>query len=222
MLGNLLFRGTRSSRTTLRPTFSRCEVLIILILGAEIAGCAYSDITVPMPPVAGTSLYSGGADRPVVVPAFVDKRPDQRRIGMRTSSRKEYIGNVLPAMNVNEWLGARLGHELKSAGFQLVAEGDNAKASRIQGFTRKLFIEPVVGWFSGDVETDLSILIHVSRPDGLEAERRYFVKGHASTFIATEYSYVSSLRQARDTLMKRVVADIINLLNRFQEPEPRL
>lgn len=211
----------RSRSTTLGSTFSLCEALLILILGAAIAGCAFGDITVPMPPVVGTTGYSGGADRPVIVAAFIDKRPDQSRVGMKKNNLNQDTASVLSSQNVNEWLGTRLGNELKSAEFRVDTKGGNAKATKIQGFTQKLFIEPVVQWLTVDVETDLSVLIHVSRPDGLEAERQYFVKGLDPALMALEDSYAASLRQATGALMKRVAADIINLLNRFPETEAR-
>lgn len=211
----------RSSPTTLGSTLSLSKGLLITIVGAVFAGCAFGNITVPMPPPGGTTGYSGGADRAVVVPAFVDKRPDQSRVGMKKNNFNQDTASVLASQNVNEWLGMRLGNELKSAGFRVDTNGNNAKATKIQGFTQKLFVEPVVQWSTVDVETDLSVLIHVSRPDGLEAERRYFVKGLDPALMALEDSYVSSIRQAMDALMKRVVADIINLLNRFPETEAR-
>lgn len=211
----------RSSSTTFGSTLPLSKGLLITIVGAVFAGCAFSNITVPMPQPGGTTGYSGGADRTVVVPAFVDKRYDQSRVGMKKDNFNQDTASVLPSLNVNEWLGTRLGNELKSAGFRVGTTGENVKATKVQGFTQKLFIEPVVQWSTVDVETDLSVIIHVSRPDGLEAERRYFVKGLDPALMALEDSYASSLRQAMDALMKRVVADIINLLNRFPETEAR-
>ena len=211
----------RLNSTILGSTLPLSKGLLITIVWAVFAGCAFGNITVPMPQPSGTTGYSGGADRPVVVLAFVDKRYDQSRVGMKKNNFNQDTASVLPSLNVNEWLGTRLGNELKSAGFRVDTTGENVKTTKIHGFTQKLFIEPVVQWSTVDVETDLSVLIHVSRPDGLEAERRYFVKGLDPALMALEDSYASSLRQAMDALMKRVVADIINLLNRFPETEAR-
>jgi hypothetical protein len=110
-----------------------------------------------------------------------------------------------------------LGNELKSAGFRVSPQGDNPNATKIQGFTHQLFIEPIVQWTTVDLESDISVLIRVSRPDGLEAERRYFVKGLEQALFGLDDTYAASLRKSSDDLMKRVVADIINLLNRFPE-----
>ena len=166
----------RSRSTTFGSTLPLSKGLLITIVGAVFAGCAFSNITVPMPQPGGTTGYSGGADRTVVVPAFVDKRYDQSRVGMKKNNYNQDTASVLPSLNVNEWLATRLVNELKSAGFRVGTTGENVKVTKIQGFTQKLFIEPVIQWSTVDVETDLSVLIHVSRPDGLEAERRYFVK----------------------------------------------
>lgn len=186
----------------------------------------YSNSTISMPSAEASNNYSGGANRLVVVPAFIDKRLDQNRIGMK-KLKGEYTANILTAQDVNEWLGLRLSNELKAAGFRLEANSESTRATTIQGFMQKVFIEPVVQAWTVDFETDVSVLIHVARPDGLVAERRYFVKSRHpyspeltfSLAHAMEPYNASSLRQAMDMLMRRVVADVIKLLDQFPETE---
>ena len=209
---NKVAHGLDMLNLAMRPHF-------LMFLVALTAGCAFGDITVPMPQQGATTGYSGGANRIVIVPTFVDKRLNQGRIGMKKNNYAMDTANVFPAENINQWLGTRLGNELKAAGFRIDAKADNNNAAKIQGFTHRLFIEPVVQWTTVDLETDLSVVIRVSRPDGLEAERRYFVKGLDQALVGLEDSFAASLRKASDELMKRVVADIINLLNRFPEPQ---
>lgn len=199
----------------LRLNLTRWLPLLALV-GGLTGGCAFGDLTIQMPQPGTTTGYSGGNERALIVPAFVDKRPEQR-IGMKKNNYGMDTANVFPNQNADEWLGSRLGNELRSAGFRVNPQGDNPNATKIQGFTHQLFIEPVVQWTTVDLESDISVLIRVSRPDGLEAERRYFVKGLEQALFGLEDTYAASLRKASDDLMKRVVADIINLLNRFPE-----
>lgn len=187
-----------------------------LMLGGLVSGCAFANVNVSLPtgPTAG---YSGGQGRALIIPTFVDQREVKDRIGMQKNNFGMDTANALPDQSVETWLTARLGEELRSAGFQIVSDGTNAKATKVQGYILKLFIEPVVQWMTVDVETDLSVRIRVTRPDGVEAERQYFVKGIDQGLASLAGSYTASLRKATDTLMKRIVADVINLLNRFPE-----
>ena len=193
---------------------------LLVLVGGLNGGCAFSDLTIQMPQPDTTTGYSGGNERVLIVPAFVDKRAEQR-IGMKKNNYNMDTANVFANQSVNEWLGTRLSNELRSAGFIVNPQGDNPNAAKIQGFTRQLFIEPVIQWTTVDLESDLSVLIRVSRPDGLEAERRYFVKGLEQALFGLDDTYARSLRKSSDDLMKRVVADIINLLNRFPETPVR-
>jgi len=194
---------------------------LLVLVGGLTGGCAFGDLTIQMPQSGTTTGYSGGKERVLIVPVFTDKRAEQR-IGMKKNGYGMDTADAFPSQDVNTWLGFRLGNELKSMGFQVNPQGDNPNATKIQGFTHQLFIEPVVQWFTVDIESDISVLIRVSRPDGLEAERRYFVKGLEQTIAGNiEYTYVASLRKASDHLINRVAADVMNLLNRFPETPAR-
>ena len=53
---------TRSSFTTLGSTLPLSKGLLITIVGAVFAGCAFSNITVPVPQPGGTTGYSGSVE----------------------------------------------------------------------------------------------------------------------------------------------------------------
>ena len=185
----------------------------ILILGCVVSGCAFSNVDVSLPK-APTTGYSGGQGRALVIPAFIDQRQDKNRIGMQKNGFGMDTASALPDQSVETWLTTRLGAELQSAGFQIVSDGANPKAAKVQGHVLKLFVEPVQQWSTVDLETDLSVRVRVTRSDGLEAERLYFVKGVGQGLMSLGGAYSASVSNATDTLMKRMVADIINLLNR--------
>ena len=197
------------------------ELLFLVLFGGLTSGCAFTDITIQMPQPGVSTKSSGGNGRALLVPTFVDKRPEQR-IGMKKNNYGMDTASVFPSQDPNSWLGSRLRDELSAAGFLVNSEGDTINPIKIEGFTYQLFIEPVVQWMTVDLETDLWVNIRVSRPDGLEAERQYFVKGiEQNPLFASEDSYVESLRKASNELMKRVVDGLINLLNRFPETQGR-
>jgi hypothetical protein len=188
----------------------------MLVLGSLVSGCAFTNVDVSFPTTA-TASYSGGQGRALIIPTFVDQREIKNRIGMQKNGFGMDTASALPDQSVENWLASRLGAELKSSGFQVVSEGTNARATRVEGYVLKLFIEPVQQWATVDLETDLSVRLRVTRPDGLEAESHYFVKGVGQGLMSLGGAYSASLSNATDVLMKRVVADIINLLNRFPD-----
>jgi len=187
-------------------------ISLLALLGS---GCAFTEHTVMLPTATSAGISSGGDDRVVVLPPFIDQRDVRTRIGMKKNNFQMDTANVYANQDINAWLGIRLGKELKSSGFKVQEEGTGTKAIRIQGHTLKLFIEPVVQWTTVDMETDLSVRIVVARGDGFEAERTYFVKGLSQALAGTGQNYDVSLNNATDSLMKRLVADLINLLNRY-------
>jgi len=48
-------------------------------------------------------------------------------------------------------------------------------ALHIDGALLKLFVEPVIGFWSGSLEADLSVKLRATTPTGLDAERSFFL-----------------------------------------------
>ena len=190
--------------------------LVFVILSAVVSGCAFSNISVTLP-TQPTSGYSGGDNRVLTVPKFIDQREIKDRIGMQKNGYGMDTANAVADQSVDAWLGARLAAELKAVGFQVVGEGANPKATTIQGYVLKMFAEPVQQWTTMDLETDLAVRIQLIRGDDLEAERRYFIKAVEQGMMSLSGAFNGSVNKASDALMKRLVPDIINLLNKYPE-----
>ncbi len=190
--------------------------LAVVILSSIVSGCAFSNIQVSLP-TQPTSGYSGGDNRIVTVPKFIDQREIKDRIGMQKNGYGMDTANAVPDQSVDAWVAARLAAELKAVGFQVVGEGANPKAIKIQGYVLKMFTEPVQQWTTMDLETDLAVRIQLIRGDDLEAERRYFIKGVEQGMMSLSGAFNGSVNKASDALMKRLVPDIINLLNKYPE-----
>jgi len=194
----------------------RVSAWAVAILAGALSGCAFTNIPVSLP-TQPTSGYSGGENRVLTVPKFIDQRQIKDRIGMQKNGYGMDTANAIPDQNVDGWLTARLAAELQAVGFQVVGDGTQAKATKIQGYVTKLFTEPVQQWTTMDLETDLAVRIQLSRPDGLEAERRYFIKGVEQGMMSLSGAFNGSVNKTSDALMKRLIPDIINLLNKFAE-----
>jgi hypothetical protein len=189
---------------------------IAMISVSIVSGCAFSNIPVTLP-TQPTSGYSGGDNRVLTVPKFIDQREIKDRIGMQKNGYGMDTANAIADQSVDGWLAARLAAELQAVGFKIVGDGAHPKATKIQGYVLKMFTEPVQQWSTMDLETDLAVRIQLSRPDDLEAERRYFIKGLEQGLISLSGAFNGSVNKASDALMKRLVPDIINLLNKYPE-----
>ncbi len=204
-------------KSCLQVTSNFLRTVLVAVLTSVVSGCAFSDIRVSLP-TQPTSGYSGGDSRVLMVPKFIDQREIKDRIGMQKNGYGMDTANAVPDQSLDVWLATRLAAELQAVGFQVVSDGTNPKATKIQGYVLKLFVEPVQQWTTIDLETDLAVQIQIIRPDGLEAERRYFIKGVEQGLMSSSGTFNGSVNKASDALMKRMVPDIVNLLNKYPEP----
>ena len=84
-----------------------------MIVAGLVTGCAFSNVPVNLP-TQPTTGYSGGDNRVLVVPKFLDERQIKDRIGMQKNSYGMDTANAVPDQNVDEWLAARLAAELRA------------------------------------------------------------------------------------------------------------
>src|SRR5262249_11917319 len=87
--------------------------------------------------------------------------------------------------NPAQWIAEFLGRELQASGFMVLTSEDGAKDSalKIEGVLLKVFVEPVVGFWSTTVESDLSVRLVATSKTGLQAERTFFAKGEKTSVI---------------------------------------
>ncbi|GJL52340.1 YajG family lipoprotein [Candidatus Nitrospira salsa] len=187
------------------------------MLTTQASGCAFTDITAELPLTGPTIDFSGGKGQVLVLAPFTDKRQVSNRIGMKKNGYGQDTADVFPNKDVLPWLHERLSSELKVAGFTVATDNAGRGDVEVNGTLLKLFIEPVIQWSTVDHEADFSVQLQVKRPDGLKATRKYYVKGINQGLIASQGHYTAALNKATMTLMKRVVADLINLLNQYPE-----
>jgi len=185
-----------------------------------LSACAFTDIKVnPAGTHEGLHL-SGGDNREIVlVIPFADERKIQNRCGMKKNGYNMDTASVSCSTPPASRLAEQVAEELKSAGFNVHTQGDAGKASglKIQGTLLKFFVEPVIGFAMGSLETDISIRLVATSNNGLNAERTFFVKGTQSAMAGTESNFQSSVDDATAQIVKQMVTAIITLMNRYPE-----
>ena len=119
-----------------------------------------------------------------------------------------------------QWIAKLLADELRASGFEVIGSdaSHDAGAVIIHGALKKLFVEPVIGMWSGSLETDLETTLTVSSDNGLRAERTFFVKGvQKGVMFSTLGPYHSSLTQASQASLREMVSAIIELMDRYPQ-----
>lgn len=188
--------------------------LLILVLAS---GCA--PLTIPLPAPKDTPAASSQSEGTVVLPPVIDQRSVKHRIGMikdvMGNDRRDLISEPDPA----DWFHTRVEAALRAAGYNVIPEPEGMSAPMLRIHLIKFFSESVLSnqMTKVDFETDIAFQAVVTRPDGLEAERRYYEKGERELYIVTDLpgAYAASIQQAADKLAKRIADDLIRLQNRY-------
>jgi uncharacterized lipoprotein YajG len=185
-----------------------------------LSACAFTDIKVD-PAGKHESLHlSGGDNREIVlVIPLADERVIQNRCGMKKNGYNMDTASVMCSTPPVSRLVELVAEELKSAGFNVRTQGDTNKTSgvKIQGTLLKFFVEPVIGFAMGSIETDINIHLVATSKNGLNAERSFFVKGTESAMAGTESNFQSSVDDATAQIVKQMVTAIITLMNRYPD-----
>jgi hypothetical protein len=206
----------------------------LALLVAVGSGCAFSNINLQLPtaPTGRWTQIGKGRTVAVVVP-FTESRSIRDRCGMQKNGYNMDTADATCDQTPTDWLAQRLLSELNAAGFQATRAAETADTSqesttvgsaRVEGALLKLFVEPVIGFWSGSLEADLHASLRVTRPDGLDAEREFFSKGVlAGQMVSVTPAFESALRSATSTMMDEMVLGIAQLLDDHPQAsgEPR-
>ena len=185
-----------------------------------LTACAFTDITVDTADTSGSLHISGGENREIVllVP-YDDERNIQNRCGMKKNGYNMDTADVFCSTPPAQQLAEAVAEELRNAGFNVRTQGEASKASgvKIQGALLKFFVEPVIGFTTVSMETDISVHLIATSNNGLNAERTFFVKGVQSAMVATKSNFQGSVNNATAQIVKQIVTAIITLMNRYPE-----
>ena len=190
--------------------------LPVLLLPA----CAFQNVTVEPPATYAGPQISGGDGREIAVTVpFVDQRATPGRCGMQKNGYNMDTADAVCRVPPTTRLAELLVDGLKKAGFAVRSQAGGGKPSalQIQGTLLQFFVEPVIGFAMGDMETDIKIRLVARSPTGLLAERDFFVKGTQSAMVGTQSNFQKSVDDASTRVVQQMVAAIVSLFNRYPQ-----
>ena len=194
---------------------------IIAILIMILSGCAFTDVNLVMPEeTLPTSIPEGDGREIVVVVPFADDRQIRDRCGMQKNGFNMDTANAICTTEPAVWLVNLLANELRASGFSVVGAESSHKESalRIEGSLLKVFVEPILGMWTGSHEADLHVKLIATSDSGLQAERSFFVKGRkGGALISITPLFELALSHATRQLLLEMVEAIISLMNRYPE-----
>ena len=197
------------------------RVSLLLALGALSSACAFTDIPLTLPTQGLENTIQGGRDRQVVVVIpFSDDREIRDRCGMQKNGYNMDTADAVCQSDPNSWIAGLLADELRASGFSVRTGDDDYRqtALRIDGTLLKLFVEPVIGFWSGSLEADLSVKLRATTQSGLDAERSFFLKGWRGGQMAwTKNPFHTALHRATQALLEEMVRSITELMDAYPE-----
>ncbi len=197
------------------------KTILMVVLLALLSGCAFTEMKLNMPMTGlETSILGGnGREISVVIP-FSDARPSPKRCGMKKNGYNMDTADAICKIPPGKWLSQLLADELRASGFKVIkkAKPQNKNTLVIEGKVSKVFVEPVIGMWSGSLEADLDVNLVATTQSGLKAERHFFSKGiKKGVFAIVQTPYQTSLKRAADSLLANMVEAIFYLMNSYPQ-----
>ena len=185
------------------------------------SACAFTDVRLTLPTESAEGALPDARGRQVIVVVpFSDERAIRDRCGMQKNGYNMDTADAVCQSDPNAWIAGLLANELRRAGFQVLGEGDSHKKSalKLEGSLLKIFVEPVIGFWSGSLEADLSVRLHATSDTGLDAERTFFVKGwKGGVQLSTSGPYQDALSRATKQMLTELVAAVMELVEKYPQ-----
>jgi hypothetical protein len=200
--------------TTLR------EWIPLGVLVLVVSGCALVEVNVKPPESGLETPIAGGNQRQVIVTVpFQDDRPSRTRCGVQKGGYGNETAAAVCQGNPAEWIAAFLARELRASDFTVLQSEEGARdtAVKIEGVLLKIFVEPVVGFWSTTVETDLNVRLVATSKTGLHAERTFFAKGEKTSIIWPQGIFNDSVERGTRDLLSKMVEAILDLMKRYPD-----
>jgi hypothetical protein len=186
-----------------------------------LSACAFTDIPLTLPTKGLEDTVQGGRARQVIVVApFADDREIRERCGMQKNGYNMDTADAVCQSDPAAWIATLLAEELRASGFTVLDEtaAHRPSALRVEGSLLKIFVEPVIGAWSGSLEADLSVKLRAGSDTGLHAERTFFVKGwKGGAMLSTAQPYHTALHRATQEMLQQMVRAVFELFERYPE-----
>ena len=193
---------------------------LLVLFAATVSGCAFTDVPLELPTTGIESGLSGGKGRQIVVASsFADQRSIRDRCGMQKNGYNMDTADAVCSSDPAAWLAQVLAAELRNAGFSVQTDPSAAKPSalHLDGTLLKIFVEPVIGTWTGTMETDLQVSLIATSQTGLQAEREFFSKAMVTVMVSKASNYALSLDDATQKLVKDMVFAVLELMDRYPQ-----
>lgn len=194
--------------------------LVLAALPLLLGACAFTEMTLPLPSTGLEHTIPGGRGRQVVVvKPFTDARP-AKRCGMKKNGYNMDTADAVCEKDPALWFASLLADELRASGFDVLAPSDPHAPSAVvlDGVLLQLFAEPVIGAWSGSIETDLAVRIRAGSETGLVAEREFFVKGvKKGVIVGSLTPYQTSVTRAGHEAVAEIVRALLELLAAYPQ-----
>lgn len=190
----------------------------VVIFVVAVSGCALVDVNVKPPGSGLKTPIPGGNQRQIVVAVpFTDARDIKDRCGVQKGGYGDETAKAVCQGDPAQWLADLLANELRASGFTVLRspEGARDSALKVDGVLMKIFVEPVVGFWTTTVESDFAVKLVATSRTGLEAERKFFAKGEITSVIWPQGIFNDSVENGVRSLLARMVNAIIELMNRY-------
>ncbi|HEY8155979.1 MAG TPA: hypothetical protein VII72_17755 [Myxococcota bacterium] len=197
------------------------ETAVLVALGLVASACAFTDVPLTLPTRGLDPTIPGGMGRQVIVVVpFTDEREIRERCGMQKNGYNMDTADAVCQSDPNAWIAQLLADELRATGFRVLDDRAEHRptALRIEGTLIKIFVEPVIGFWSGSLEADLSVKLRVATQTGLEAERTFFVKGwQGGAQMSSSGNFQRGLQRATHAIVFEMVNAILELMDRYPQ-----
>jgi hypothetical protein len=184
------------------------------------SGCALAEVNVKPPEAGLETPIPGGNQRQVIVTIpFQDARQTTTRCGVQKGGYGNETAQAICQGNPAQWIAEFLARELRASGFTVLPseEGARDSALKVEGVLLKIFVEPVVGFWSTTVESDLNVKLVATSKTGLQAERTFFAKGEKTSIIWPQGIFNDSVERGTRDLLTKMVEAILELMKRYPE-----
>jgi hypothetical protein len=173
------------------------------------------------PPESGlkTPIPGGNGRQVIVAVPFSDARQIKDRCGVQKGGYGNETAKALCVDDPAQWIATLLARELTASGFVVLPAEGGARDSalKVEGVLLKIFAEPVVGFWTTTVETDLEVKLVATSRTGLHAERTFFVKGELTSVIWPQGMFNDSLENGTRALLAKMVEAILGLMKQYPE-----
>ena len=196
------------------------RLLLLTVVLFSVSGCALTDVNLKAPESGLEKPIPGGNQRQIVVVIpFQDDRQNRTRCGVQKNGYGNETAVAVCQGDPAEWIASFLARELTASGFTVLRSADGARdtALRIEGVLLQIFAEPVVGFWSTTVETDMKVKLVATSKTGLQAERSFFSKGEVTNVIWPQGIFNDSVSNGTRDLLTKMVQAILELMNRYPE-----